>query len=400
MYKITKYDSIKSPQINSTIQIEDILNIIKNGDENLPFIELARECGKGSTHYDLIKIYNLPTFRCNFLFDETASNKNITTPTGLIYIDVDSDIVIPENEYVFASWKSLSNVGNGLLVKVDNLSVDNFKYVYKEVSELIGVESDKQASKPTQQTVLSYDSNLYYNSDSITYSYTEPVKVSSAINLKKEKRCLSTNDTFIEPTPNFKVRYNNINDYFKNTDDVYKVFENEKELICNPFVPRKVELGRRNSILFIFVSQIVALNPSINKTYLKLLGDSVNVGVMRPKLLDKEINSVINSVFRMLDAGTLKMIFNQERRILFNPSIKMEFKDKMVIVNEVLGKRRREATKAIIYAIIEDWNFLENGKIIQKKVAELSGYSAATIKRYWHHFKAYIGGLNDDFKNS
>jgi len=398
MYEITQYENIKNSKVVKTVTVEEILNIIREGDEHLTVINAAREFGKGHKLYDSLKVNSIPTYRYNFLFDETASNMNIIKPTGLIYIDVDSDIVIPENEYVFASWKSLSNIGNGLLVKVDNLSVDNFKYVYKEVSDLIGVESDKNASKPTQQTVLSYDSNLYYNSDSITYSYTEPVKVSSAINLKKERGYLSTNDTFIEQIPNAKVRFNNINDYFKNTDDVYIVFREEKELICNPFVPRSVELGRRNSILFIYFSQIVALNPSIHKTYLKLLGDSINVNVMKPKLLDNEINRVIKSVFYMLGNGTLKMICNQERRILFNPSIKMEFKGKMKIVNRELGQMRSEVTKALIYEIIEDWDFHSSGKITQQKVCKQSKFSIATIKRYWYHFKAYIDDLNNDYR--
>jgi len=398
MYKITQYENIKSTRVIDILSIEEVLKIMKDGNESLPFIKMAREFGKGSSQYDMIKENNLITFRYNFIFKDSAANKNIIAPTGLIYIDVDSDSVVPESEYVYASWKSLSNMGYGLLVKVDNLSVDNFKYVYKEVSNLIGVESDKNASKPIQQTVLSYDSNLYYNSDSITYSYVEPVKASPAINLKKERGYLSTNDTFIEQIPNTKVRFNNINDYFKDTDDAYIVFREEKELVCNPFVPRKVELGKRNSILFIYFSQIVALNPSIHKTYLKLLGDSININVMKPKLLDNEINRVIKSVFYMLGNGTLKMICNQERRILFNPSIKMEFKGKMKIVNRELGEMKSEATKAIIYEVIEDWDFVQRGKITQNKVAELSTYSIATIKRYWHHFKAYIKDLNDDYR--
>ena len=119
---------------------------------------------------------------------------------------------------------------------------------------------------------------------------------------------------------------------------------------------------------------------------------------MKPKLLDKEINSVINSVFNMLDNGTLKMICNQERRILFNPSIKIEFKEKMKIVNKELGQMKSEVTKALIYEIIEGWDFHSNGKITQQKVSEQSKFSIATIKRYWHHFKAYIGDLNNDYR--
>jgi len=399
MYKITQYENIKNYKINSTYQIDEVLSIIKNGDDNLPLIQLAREYGKGSPQYNLIKENNLPTYRYNFLFRESASNKNISVPTGLIYIDVDSDSVVPENEYVYASWKSLSNTGYGLLAKVDNLTQTNFKYVYEEISELIGIDSDKQASKPTQQTVLSYDSDLYFNTDSTTYHYINKEKVSSPNNFKKGKGSISTYDTFQENSSGYtKIRYNNIDDYFIGSDEVYIVFKDKKVMICNPFVPRKIEKGKRNHYLFIFLSQIVALNLTVPRNYLKLLVECINVNAMKPKLSDGEMNKVMNSVYNKRDNGTLEIYFNQERRILFNPVIKMTQKDKMVIVNRELGQMKSEATKAIIYEVIEDWDFIQSGKITQNKVAELSTYSIATIKRYWHHFKAYIKGLNDDYR--
>jgi hypothetical protein len=399
MYKITQYENIKNYKIINTLHFEDVLSIIKDGDDNLPLIKLAREYGKGSTQYDLIKTNNLPTFRCNFLFDESATNKNITASTGLIYIDIDENIVIPkENEYVYACWKSLSNFGYGVIVKVDNLTLENFKHVYYSISKLLGINSDKNACKATQQTVVSFDPNLYYNSDSIIYTYKETEKVSSPHKLKKGKECLTTNDTFNFNSKFKKVRFNNTDDYFKGTDDMYIVFKDEKKWICNPFIPLKVKRGNRNNTMYIFLSQIVALNMMVSKQYIKILGNSININAMKPSMPESEINSIINSIFKNKEDGGLQMFLNQERRILFNPAIKIPFKEKMIIVNRELGFMARETAKAIMYAIIEDWDFRYEGKITQLKVSQISGFSSSKIKRYWADFKNYVADLNKDFR--
>lgn len=398
MYEVTKYDSIKNSKISEVLKIEDVINTIKNGDDNLPLIKTAREYGKGSTQYDLIKRNNLPTFRYNFLFKESASNKNIISSTGLIYIDVDENIIMPkDNEYVYAYWKSLSNIGYGLLVKVDNLTTVNFKYVYNEISELLGVESDESARKATQQTVVSYDPDLYYNSASSIYNYKEIKKVSSPNKLKKKKECITTNDTFNQNDTFKKVRFNNINDYFKNSKEKYIYFKDKKVSICNPFIPKVVKKGSRNSIMFIYLSQIVVLNMSVSKSYIKILANSINLNVMRPKLKENEINNIINSIFKLKKTKELKMMLNQERRILFNPSIKIPFKEKMIIVNGELSFKKREIAKEEIYLVLEDWNFVKNGKITQKKVSSELGFSLSKVKRYWKDFKSYISDLNNDF---
>lgn len=149
MYKVSKFESAKAPKVKQVLAIEDVLQIIKNGDEHLHIINTARFYGKGSTIYDNIKTNLLPSFRFNFLFEDSASNKNIISSTGLIYLDVDGVDSIPTNDYIFASWKSLSNTGFGLLVKVDNLTLDNYSNIYNQLTEIIGINSDAGARKAT-----------------------------------------------------------------------------------------------------------------------------------------------------------------------------------------------------------------------------------------------------------
>jgi hypothetical protein len=401
MYRVSKYKHAESSSIEGIIEVEEVFKIIKDGDSNLSHIKYARGFKKGTKDYDDIKKRLIPTFRFNFHFKEKAVNKNITKPTGLMYIDADNIDKIPESKYVFAKWKSLSQTGFSILVKVENLSQTNFSNSYNFISRLINIKSDEGARKATQQTIQSYDSDIYINYNSTIINCLDIKKVSYPIKQKK-KRCLTTNETFFNSERGNKVRYNNIEDYFINNDLLYIVFREKKERLCIPFIPKKVEEGNRNNYLFIYLSQIVALNTQINKAYVKVLSESINLNVMRPKLSNDEQDKVINSIFNLKESGELIMIFNKERRIIFNPNPnhKISFKDKMGIVNKELGKLRKKVTEETIYACIEEWDFNSNEKITQKKVAKSLDKSVSTVKRYWYNFKEYVKELNEEYKSN
>jgi len=397
LYKVSKFESAKAPEVKQVLTIEEVLQIIKNGDEYLQIINTARLYGKGSAIYDNLKTNSLPTFRFNFHFNGSAKNQNITSPTGLIYLDVDGSDSIPQSDYIFASWKSLSNTGYGILVKVDNLTIANYSDVYNQLSEILGIGSDAGARKATQQTVLSYDSDLYHNPDSLVFHFTEIKKVSNAPILEKRERCIGTDETFSGFNTD-AIRFNNIGDYFTDEyeNEIYRVFD-EKVMICSPFIPRITNMGNRNSRMFYLLSQYGLLNPNAGKPFLKAIAVTYNKRML-PSLSENEIDSICDSIVRMREEGTLTMYFNEERRLLFNPNIQIPVKEKMKIVNTVLGQMKSQLTEATIYIALENWDFDTYGKITQTKVAELLGKSISTVKRHWNAFKDYAVDLNTDYK--
>jgi len=393
MFQITQYASAKEPQVQKQINLTDVLHTIQNGDDNLTLIQSARALGKGNSKYDIIKTTLLPTFRFNFLFKESANNKNITTPTGIIYIDADDVDSIPENPYILASWKSLSDTGFGILVKVDNLTINNYSDVYNQISELIGITSDTGARKATQQTIQSYDPHLYHNPDSLVFHFNADDKVSHAPISEKKEKCIGTHDTLNWNEES--IQFNNISRYF-NDDTPYIVFK-EKERICNPFIPMRIEQGKRNSTMFFLLSQYALLNPNAGKPFLKSISETIN-NHMFPHLSNKEVGNTIDSILKKRDEGTLTIYYNEERRILFNPSIVFTIKEKMAIVNKELGKLKSDVTKELIYTALEIWDFESDGSITQKKVSFITGRGIATVKRHWADFKDYVQTLNDDFE--
>lgn len=405
MEEIQIFKNCASPEVMDSYDINKIIDIIKNNknkNTHLHIIEEARGYDRNSNKYKKIKTYELPSFRFNFIFNGYAKNQYIIKSTNLIYIDVDINIdEIPFHKLIYAKWKSLSDKGYSLLIKTNGVNLQNFNECYLDIANTIGVVVDECANKATQQTVLSYDPDLYFNPKSITYSapvtiFNNDKKVSYTHINEKEKRGISVYDTFSDNTS--KLRFNNIDDYFINSDEDYLYFK-EKIYICDPYLPNKIPRGKRNSTMFFLLSQIKVLNPQLSHKSLKGLSQGIN-RKMYPKLDDNEIDGIIKSILKGYKNNTLKMFCNKERRFLFNPKIKFTFKDKMTIVNKVNGDTKIEETKKDIYNIIESWDFIKYNKITQQKVAELSEVSTRTVKRYWLDFKEYVKDLNNDFKNN
>ncbi len=402
MFSIQQFKNCKTPNVSNNYELKEILNTIKYGNDKLPLIQSARTYGKSSIDYNKIKTELLPTFRFNFNFKGSASNNNITSSNGLIYIDVDDISDIPNNQIIYAKWKSLSTTGYGLLVKTQNLTFDNFNDTYKAIGKSLGVNIDKNAAKATQQTVLSYDPDLYFNPNSTTYTASttfdshEVKKVPSAHILKKERRGMVGNGTFSEYN-NTPLRFNNIADYFINNNGNYIVFEN-KINICEPYLPLLIQEGKRNGTMFYHLTQHKMLNPHIDYKTLNSLSESINKRMV-PRLPNNEVNTIIKNVLKGYENDSLKLILNKERKFLFNPISKLSFNEKMSIVNKENGRLRVDNTKQRIYDAIEDWDYKVYKKITQSKVTDVSGIPTRTVKRYWSDFKEYVTELNTAYKS-
>jgi hypothetical protein len=392
---INNFANCKSPKVLGKISIEEFLHKIKYGDENLLNIKNAREYGKGHDQYDKIKTTVLPTYRLNFHMEGTAKNLNVTGATGLIYIDVDNNIEIPHSDFIYAKWRSLSNTGYGILIKVNNLTRDNFKDVYSSLGIILDVNVDNVAGKAIQQNVLSYDPNLYYNTNSKVYEckISEKAPFSS---IKKKKECIGVNDASIQER--IKERVDNTHEYFVggNYDKDYLYFENYVN-ICAPFMPwHGVNEGNRNNLLFRILSQFALLNPKFGKEYLLVKGQYFNKK-MNPKLTQGEIHSIIHSVIEKRKEGTLEFYYNQKRLIIYNPDKKLALSEKQQITGAIVGERKSKKTQLAIYQIIENWDFEEFGKITQKLVIDISKFSRRTVQNHWIHFKDYIEDVNKEY---
>lgn len=395
-YKINHFESIKKPSVLGTLLIEEIFNKIKNGDENLPLIVSAREYGKGHSKYDYIKSVCIPTFRFNFLYNSYANDGNIKASTGLIYIDADDVKEIPDNVLVFAKWKSLSNKGFGLLVKVQNLTLANFSMTYANIAKELAIKADISAGKGIQQTVLSYDPNIYINCNSEVYvandnEVTKKIfreKVLYSSKEKKKEHILANEPS--SPT----IRLDNTNDFFVGDYLTTFIYFEDKILISKPFVPwGGINKGDRSIKVFTILSQYAMLNPQYGKEFLLDIAMNINKKVF-PPLCNTKLTSMVLSIIKKREEGTLHLKLNLSRRIIFNTNLKISGQQKRILSGQKLGEIRREKAMQEIHNILVDWDIEKDGKITQLQVSKKGNMSLSKVKRYWSVYKDFVLELN------
>jgi hypothetical protein len=395
-FLIDSFKCIKSSNIEKQLTINQIFNKIRTGSNYINDVINARIAGKGTIEYDKIKATKIPTVRFNFNFNISASDINIKAPTGLIYIDLDNtDNIVHTNPYIYSCWKSVSNFGYGILVKVIGLTKDNFGATYKCISKELGIDSDLGAKKATQQTVLSYDPYLYINDNSLEYDAKGAIpeyKESEAPKEKKEKHIVTDCTLLTEHTG--EIRFNNIDEYFIDDDSLYKVFK-DKIAIVSPYI-RKSVVGERTNNMFAYLSQIALLNPESGFKYLLQLANTYNKYCV-PPLAEFKLHAIVNNIIKKRKNNELIVNKNQMRRLLFPPNNTLNKTEKREIINKEIGKIKTDKTQQEIYDIIGSWDFITNGKIDQIKVTNLSGKSIRTIKKYWNHYKQYVKELNNNF---
>ena len=120
--------SIDRPTITDTIPVIDWLNKIKEG-HLLDKIRKARSI-EDHSEYQKFKAENIPCVNYNAIFSKYKVDKNVTSYTGLLYLDFDDprfDISFLDTNKIFSYYKSLSGQAYGVLVKVDGLTKANLK---------------------------------------------------------------------------------------------------------------------------------------------------------------------------------------------------------------------------------------------------------------------------------
>lgn len=392
--------------IGSFHNIGGVVQFIRNPpSEHIELVENARSLKKGSSEYQNTKKYKLPAITINFNFSNGyIIGKNVSKPTGYLYIDVDNlteqDLEI-NSAYVCAYWRSLSNKGLTLVVKVDGLTPDNFKIVTQEIANALDIPYDPQAVSIDRLTVLSYDPNAYYNDNVEVFPVAEmiPVEIaqdSTTVGTKKSTHYNTINYNSIGYDCNgYNLRFNNLDELLQTYEIVYDehgfydLGKDTKLNYAHVFVPFKmVSEGNRENILKSITYQLVALNKDVDKKILLKYLYSVNSGKMNPPLGNNEVMETFEKVYRQLNG--IEPIINAERRFIYDKAKKLSPTDKRRLNLKKINKDRKDKTISEILNVMQDWDYSLNGKITINKLCEATGKNKKTIQTYYKGLKAEI----------
>jgi hypothetical protein len=314
-YTINLFKNVFSMHIDSTVDVDYILNHIKTGNAYTQYVEEARlefQTNGKSTKYNKLKQKN-PVICFNALFKDGKRIEHITSTTGLVYIDFDFGMdqqkaierkaQLVKNPYVYATWYSMSNCGIGCLVKAD-LNLTNFNEEYHNLCKELGFDDfDTQCATPNRMNFLSHDKDIYINKDSKKSISTGYSNIN--IILTKTNSTITSQDTFLDEELPLKI--NLPKPITAITLDFYPEMQYENERCV--YLPegkifyeaswpyRNAVNGKRYAILSTYAHNLLILNPTCTLEIYRQWIAHKNKLMIEP-LSDKEVNSIVDNKWK------------------------------------------------------------------------------------------------------
>lgn len=388
MYKINTQMSIDRPTITDTIPVIDWLNKIKEG-HLLDKIRKARSI-EDHSEYQKFKAENIPCVNYNAIFSKYKVDKNVTSYTGLLYLDFDDprfDISFLDTNKIFSYYKSLSGQAYGVLVKVDGLTKANLKATAYSICTDLGVIEylDTRCLKIGQSSVLSYDPDLFLNLESPTF---KAVNLTPSPLTNKIKKGYSKGK-------GGKIRFNNLSDYEEEGKDYVVDFDKGFEFVrC--YIPFKTPKGKRNDVLLSYCNNLVWLNPFISKSECFNILVAVNVRAFDVPVEEERLHKVMDSIFRYLEDGTLKpLISKRNRKVCFSSKVVIPRFTKLAICGAEWNSYRTNKVKESLKGIISNWDVNTQGKVTIAKIQQLKIIGRHSVDKYYKEFKDLVVKINN-----
>lgn len=397
------FHHIGDANVVGNITLQEWLNKIQYSPDFSDLIDTTRQDGTGPEGSIRALKNTLPCVAYNFRFNRYKTNKNIISGTGYLYIDVDTpgfDISILDTTKIHAYYRSIRLQGYCIIVRVDELTLENFKATYEFICKDLGLELDYDtcAKKATQFSVISYDKEMFFNPDSYVYPAIENTTAPQSMVIREAKNTYTKDGGAPQYTG---LRFDDTDEIYIPEGQDYVVNWDEGFEIMKVWLPRiKLKDGRYRTMLS-YASTLVALNMDKLDTEKKLaeLLHNINPILCEEPITAQRVNSIVKTVMRYRAEGTLKGIkYKKVRRIIHRKRSKLTKEEKMQVNVEEIAKWKTGCSIKKIKNIIDNWNTAEHGLISQRKMVEFYPISKKTVEKYWKQFKVQIDEYNRQYK--
>lgn len=388
----------KNKFVDFELTIAEVLEQIKNGTHK-DLVNAARLHGKKENNVLYTAIKNIiPTWTPSANFNFAKEKCNIKELTGFYYLDIDEQDCTVEQlkqfDFIYAAWKSVSNLGYGIIIKCDNLTTNNYLPVWNEFNEIFkekGLLLDSKAKGFSRQCVFSYDPDIYINRNATIYHIDHNNYIKGSKKNKKqivntppeialtddEKLAILFNDVPWIPMKEKIVLRKTLNDY-EGKDFIFK----KEGIDCrNVWINKEIKVGNRNISLTNICTGLLYNNPDIDYEILLKYMITVNQNNCVIPLEVKEVNNIVNNLFEQHKKNEL-IIQTKKKYTFFDPSCSLTIKEKISIGAKngaIVRKERRLAQLQFIYAELKT-NY---NNVTQQLLADNAECSIETVKRYW-----------------
>lgn len=384
---INYYENVKKPSVQSNIELNDWLNLIKSGKFKSD-INSLRSYEKNSLDFNNIKI-NLPCVTYNFFYNNYKKDENIVSSTGYLFIDIDNlSFVLNDaiKDKIYACYKSVSGKGFHLLVKVSNIDKDitnnEFSDFYKSIVYNLGILDlvDISAIKRSQFSIVSYDEDLFLNTKSSVFKYkNNPHRVANYYTINKEEEKKS-----ISHLKGGDIKYTDLYDIVNITSG-YAVHK-EGIYETKSYVPGKIKNGNREKFFSSYCNNLIYLNNGITEDEVYNILSNINKHHCIEPIPKRDLLKIIKYKFKNLNK--IKPIkFKRPRKIIFAKKSEYTTTEKRQVVGKVVGQIRTENKLNQLKEIIDNWDYDKYGKLSQSKIYTNFKISKNFVEKHYSKFK-------------
>lgn len=324
MYNINVYENLKHGKIIDTIDVKDWFERIKTLETKYRnLVSSAREEGKYDEDGRINKLYEgikllLPCITCNFTFNKYKNDSNIINSTGLLFIDIDNDsfdINILDKSKVFTYYHSLDGKGYHLIVKVNNLNLDNFKETYLYICNDLGILNfiDRNCIRKTQYSIISFDKDIFINDDCFVYDSLNNIFLKKDNNKKvqyniiKEEE-IGNGEPFLKSDSFIKLKFKTELDEYP--ENCVLIKEGKEYVEC--FIPfsiyknrRVLVEGQKHKVLTCYINNLIYLNPTVPREQLIATLKAI-VGRMHNLMIpNANLIAIVDNKLKQQREGTL-----------------------------------------------------------------------------------------------
>ncbi|MBN2835693.1 MAG: hypothetical protein JXR48_12095 [Candidatus Delongbacteria bacterium] len=352
-------------------------------------------------------------------------------------------------DWIISCNLSLSKLGLHIIILVDRIFDNNdFNKKYDFISKTyFNGKLDKTSKSLTRYVVIPYDYNIYINespkklyidsiinkkgirsvsdcntiiTDSNSHNGKGIRSVSNENNIAnnnnekgtrsvlKKKRIISTPYTFspissLKETLNLATRKNSLKfreevdeEIFtdKNIPLYYHEGVNIVEINLYQYRNNKVNVGSRNVTIGAISAQLIYLNiylpnnndPKIREGIIKAMV-GINKKICNPPLTYKEVFNSVTANFKKYDEGNLDFSkYFRKKRAFWSKRTTLKGNEKRKVTCKIKNEPIVQESKRKIKEAIELLKGKDE-KVTQQKVADISGLSLGTVKKYRKYYK-------------
>ena len=402
---------------SKTIDFNTLINIIKTNPYNRDY-NIIRIHKKGELEYnqgkkELVRCHPNCVLRFNSISGPNFE-KNYEIGSGYIYLDIDNlnNPIELKKEFIskykdVVSMVCLSSGGSGLsvLVKINHLITS--KYEYKCIIDFLksqyfgDVEFDSGSDKLSQMWFISYDPNVFVNTE-VCIDVTEGLK---CVDQGIIQRVVSNNTLFYALEK--EIMYLSISDINSNLITRTK-YTNKKDIDIETIpwtdikIPRVIKDGCKRRIYTRLIHSLFHLNSEVEPKWVLGYIYNVNRNCADPKMSYKDLLSLFNMQYGYIKSDHYEYQNYRYKTIHISPDAKLTSSQKSIIANKVNGCIRKNKTKSVIAAAINQFSNEEQDYSVSS-ISAMSGVSRKTVGFYINDLNpididALIDYLIRDFK--